>query len=159
MNFVDPTGNFGMEDLEAIAADLPTIPQSAVDSSAGFGDGLLFGFGQNLRDELGIGGVNQCSNAYKAGSWVSLAVGGVRLGYAGLAKAGSILAKSGLQASAFRQTFKNVFRAGVGKSWRPFTNPKNLTDELLRKSAGKTNKYINAYGAGVIASGYNGASE
>jgi len=132
------------------------LPQEVVDFSAGLGDALLLGFGDDLRDLAGVnGGVNQCSNAYDYGGYASLVAGGARLAYAGLAKGGSMLASSGAAASAFRSRIKNWFRLGGGKNWRS-PNLKGKTDAQLRVSAGKTNRPLNAYGAGV---GYAGATD
>ena len=67
LTYVDPEGLLGM-------ADMPTLPQGVVDFSAGMGDVILFGFGQNLRNVLSInGGVNQCSSEYSAGEWAGIA--------------------------------------------------------------------------------------
>ena len=79
MYYTDPYGLFGV-------ADLPTLPQSVVNFSAGFGDVLLFGQGQRLRDWTGVdGGVDRCSDAYDYGEWAGIAgsfttgiVGGIR---------------------------------------------------------------------------------
>lgn len=66
VNRIDPTGLFDF-------ADLPNVPQSVNDFSAGFGDGILatltagFVRGESLRKDLGIGGVNPCSGGYLAG--------------------------------------------------------------------------------------------
>lgn len=46
-------------------------------------------------------------------------IGSGRLVYAGIAKRGAILATSGIQASAFRQSLKGAFRLGGAKNWRP----------------------------------------
>ena len=140
---VDPYGLFGL-------ADLPTLPQEGVDFSAGLGDALLLGTGSYLRDATGVGGVDQCSDAYRYGSYGALAAGSARLAYAGLAKAGSMLAASGAEASVFRAGLKTFFRGGIGRDWRP-PNLAGKTDAQLRASAGKTNLPINAYGAGVGA--------
>ena len=104
------------------------------------------------------GGVDPCSSAYKYGGWASFAFGASRLAYAGIAKAGSMLAASGLRASLFRQQLKNVFRLGIAKNWRLPDISKYPTDEALRAAAGRTNPYINVYGAGVAAAGaYEGS--
>lgn len=137
----------------------PSLPQSWVDFSAGLGDALLLSFGDELRDLVGVdGGVNKCSDAYDYGAYTSLGLGGARLAYAGLAKAGSILASSGAQASAFREGLKRFFRGGIGKDWRP-PNLTGLTDAQLRAAAGRTNVGINAYGAGVVVAAAVGAAE
>jgi hypothetical protein len=138
--------------------DSPFSP-AAVDAAAGLGDSLLMGTGGFLRDVAGIdGGVNPCSDAYRYGSYAALAVGVGRLAYAGLAKAGSILAASGADASAFREGIKSFFRGGAGRNWRP-PNLAGKTDAELRISAGKTNPWINAYGAGVAGAGGKGAAQ
>ena len=142
--YTDPLGLFGM-------ADMPTAPQGVVDFGAGLGDALLLGTGSYLRDAAGVdGGVDECSDAYLYGGLSSAAFGGARLAYAGLAKAGSVVATSGAAASEFRQTLKVVFRGGVGRNWRP-PNLAGKSDAALRQSAGKTNAAINSYGAGTAA--------
>ena len=133
-----------------------TLPQGFVDFSAGLGDALLLGFGDDLRGLTGLdGGVNECSSAYQAGSWTSFAFGGARLAYAGLAKGGSIFASSGAAASVFRENLKIAFRGGIGRNWRK-SNLAGKSDAALRQSAGKTNPVINAYGAGVAGVGAAG---
>lgn len=137
ISFVDPNGL------------LPDLPQGVVDFSAGLGDGLLLGTGPYIRDALGIGSVSTCSCAYSAGSWASFAAGGARLAYAGIAKAGSVLASSGQAASAFRDTLKSCMRGGMGKDFRKPDLSKYGSDAALREAAGRTNTGVNAYGAGV----------
>ena len=144
VNLVDPTGLYWLKDLS--------------DFSAGLGDALLLGTGQYLRDLFNINGVNPCSIAYRAGSWSSFALGAARLGYAGLAKVGSMVAPSGLKAAAFREGLKNFFRFGSGKNWRPPNLSKYPTDDALKAAAGRTNPYINTYGAGVSVAGAAGGS-
>ena len=140
--YVDPYGLWRFGD---------PLPQGFVDYSAGLGDALLWGFGDDLRDSLGIdGGVDPCSKNYKYGSYSALAAGTSRLAYAGLAKTGSILASSGAQASAFRAGLKDFFRGGVGRNWRP-PNLDGLTDAALRRAAGRTNPGVNIYGGGIAA--------
>ena len=152
LKYTDPLGLFGM-------ADMPTAPQGVVDFGAGLGDALLLGTGSYLRDAAGVdGGVDECSDAYLYGGLSSAAFGGARLAYAGLAKAGSVVATSGAAASEFRQTLKVVFRGGVGRNWRP-PNLTGKSDAALRQSAGKTNAAINSYGAGTAAAAGIGASK
>ncbi|WP_133609770.1 RHS repeat-associated core domain-containing protein [Aquabacterium commune] len=148
--YTDPMGLWALGD---------PLPQELVDASAGFGDALLLGSGGYLRELAGIdGGLDPCSDAYRYGSVGALAAGGGRLAYAGLAKAGSLLASSGAEASAFRAGLKTFFRGGVGRHWRP-ANLANKTDAQLRASAGKTNFGVNAYGTGVGAVGGAGAAQ
>jgi RHS repeat-associated protein len=63
---VDPLGLFG-------SSDLPSLPQSWVDFSAGMGDVILFGQGRRMRELLDIGSVDHCSGAYDAGEWAGIA--------------------------------------------------------------------------------------
>lgn len=129
---------------------------TATDFSAGLGDALLLGFGDNLRDALGIGdAVDQCSGAYSAGGYASFALGAARLGYAAAAKGYSALASSGAAASAFRGQIRNAARLGFGREWRP-PNLAGLSDDALRAKAGRTNPLVNAYGAGVGGAGASG---
>jgi len=149
--FVDPYG------LSFCPADLPELPQSVVNFSAGLGDGLLLGFGDELRSVLGVdGAVDLSSTEYSAGSWASFAFGGARLTYSAAAKAGSVIAPTALSASKFRTSLKNVFRFGMGKSFRQPNLSRYTSDAALRAASGRTNRYINAYGLGVTgASAYN----
>jgi RHS repeat-associated protein len=65
--YTDPYGLFGM-------ADMPTVPQWAVDFGAGMGDTILFGQGQRLRDLFDVdGGIDKCSGEYSAGEWAGVA--------------------------------------------------------------------------------------
>ncbi len=149
--FVDPYGLWAIGD---------PLPQGAVDFSAGLGDALLWGFGDNLRSLAGVdGGVDKCSGSYSAGAWSSFAFGGARLAYAGLVKGGSIFASSGVAASTFRNNVKTVFRGGFGGGWRAPDLSKYPTDAALRAAAGRSNPAINAYGAGVAGAGALGGSD
>jgi len=147
----DPYGLFSV-------GDLPLLPPSVVNFSAGLGDALLLGFGDDLRGFLEINvGIDQCDDAYRYGSWASFGFGGARLTYAGIAKGYSLAASSGASASTFRAQLKDVFRLGLGKSWR-MPNLTDLADDVIRRKAGKTNWKVNAYGAGVaIAGAVNGS--
>jgi len=127
--------------------------EDGIDFSAGLGDALLLGFGDEVRSALGTGDlVDKCSPWYRAGGWASFALGLARLGYAAAAKGLSIAASSGAAASAGRAQLKNIFRLGIGRNWRP-PNLINKTDAALRASAGRTNLPVNLYGAGVAAAG------
>ena len=145
VNYFDPHGLYWLNDV--------------ANFSAGLGDALLLGFGDELRALTGlVDTIEPCSKAYKIGSWTSFAFGVARLGYAALAKGVSIFASSGVAASAFRETIKNAFRLGIKKGWRSPNKAKYTTDSALRAAAGRTNKYVNAYGLGVTIAGYNGAN-
>src|SRR5262245_19138580 len=87
--------------------------------SAGLGDALLLRLGGPLRRWAGADDlVDPCSTAYSAGGWTRFCVGVTRIGYAAAGKGISVVAASGAAASAGRQQLKNVFRLGIGKSWR-----------------------------------------
>lgn len=122
--------------------------------SAGLGDALTLGAGPYLRDWLDIGGVDTSSTSYKVGSYSALLAGGARLTYAGAVKGYSYVASSGAAASAFRSRAKTVFRGGAGKNWRPVDVSKYGSDAALRAAAGRSNPYINTYGAGATAAGF-----
>lgn len=79
--------------------------------------------------------------------------GGGRLAYAAAAKTISVTAKSGVAASAARETIKSWGRFGLAKNWRKFQLPANITDAALRAKVGRTNFPINSYGGGVVAAG------
>ena len=152
VSYVDSTGLMS-------AADLPSVPQFVINFSAGLGDALLLGAGGYLRDWADVdGGVDPCSDEYDYGAIAALAAGAARMAYAGFVKAGSLLASTGAQASAFRSGIKTFFRGGVGRNWRP-PNLAGKTDAQLRASAGKSNVGVNAYGAGVGAAGAMGAAQ
>ena len=146
MMYADPYGLFSI-------GDLPLLPPGAVNFSAGLGDTLLLGFGDDFRALLGINaGIDPCDDYYRYGSWASFGAGGSRLAYAGIAKGYSLVASSGAAASAFRTQLKSGFRLGLGKNWRS-PNLASKSDDELRISAGKTNFGVNAYGAGVAIVG------
>ncbi|GIX34230.1 MAG: hypothetical protein KatS3mg126_0009 [Lysobacteraceae bacterium] len=141
----------------ALAFEPPPLPQWFVDGAAGFGDALLLGAGGYLRDWAGVdGGIDTGSTAYTVGSWSTAALGGGRLAYAGLAKGYSMMAPSGAAASAFRETLKHRFRLGMGSGWRRVNTSRYANDAALRAAAGRTNIYMNAYGAGTFGTGLYG---
>ncbi|KZC39907.1 hypothetical protein RHOFW510R12_01285 [Rhodanobacter sp. FW510-R12] len=157
---IDPLGLDYMDTLWATiyrATGGWSPPQHTVDFWAGLGDGASLGITRLIRKAAGTDEmVDRCSSAYSVGSWSSFALGAGRLAYAGLAKAGSRLASSGLQASAFRSGLRRAF--GGGHSFRPPNLAKYGTDEALRAAAGRTNTIGNAWGAAASISGYYGAT-
>lgn len=83
LTYTDPLGLWGV-------ADLPSIPQPAVDFGAGMGDTILFGQGQRIRDALGVdGGVDQCSDAYDYGEWAGIGAS-LATGFAGGVRAAGV---------------------------------------------------------------------
>lgn len=155
--YVDPTG-FYSEDPWAFFYDIDNFSAGSANFSAGVGDALLLGTGESLRSAAGIGGINQCSTAYKAGGWASFGVGIGRLGYAGLAKGGAMFASSGKAASLFRFQLRNAFRLGMAQGYREPNLAKYGTDAALRAAAGRTNLPLNLYGLGVAGMGAAGGS-
>ena len=143
-----------------VAFQPPSLPPGVVNFSAGLGDALLLGFGDDLRGYTGVdGGINFNSSAYNNGGYAAFVFGGARLVYAGLAKAGSVIAPSGIAVSQFRSSLK-VFRGGVGKNWRAPNFKRYSNDHEIRAASGRTNRSINLYGAGVTYEGLkNGTCE
>ncbi len=150
IDFYDPYGLFS-------AADLPSVPQPVMDFTTGLGDSLSLNITYYIRQHEGWdGGVNRCSGWYSAGSWTAFAFGTGRLGYAAAAKGYSMFAASGSAASAGRAALRAAF--GGGESLRPPNLSKYLTDEALRRGAGRTNPWFNGYAAGVVVTGaWNGS--
>ncbi len=149
ISYIDPYGLWAWGD---------PLPQPAVDTAAGFGDGLSGGITAWIRDQSGIdGGVNKCSPAYSGsrtgGNIGSLGLGVGRLAYAGLAKGYSLTASSGAAASAGRSNLRRMF--GGGDSLRPPNLSRYPTDAALRQAAGRTNPLANAAGAGAAGLGAN----
>jgi uncharacterized protein RhaS with RHS repeats len=134
-----------------------TPSQGLTDYSAGLGDTASLNASSFVRDLNGTNDlVDKCSPDYRNGALSALALGAGRLAYAGLAKAGSIFAASGAEASAFRAGLRRAF--GGGPTLRPPDLSKYATDEALQAAAGRTNLPINLYGAGVAATGAAKAS-
>jgi hypothetical protein len=108
VNFVDPLG------LEMwLPGD--SLPQEVVDFSAGLGDALLFGLGPWGREQMGIGGVNQCSDEYSHGEWAGISLG--------------LVTGGGL----FQRGYKTGWELSIGKNLRlaPFGNrTRHPTGEL-----------------------------
>lgn len=147
INLVDSLGLFSFSDFSNF--------------SAGFGDSLLLGFGDDLRNYLGIEGVDVCSDAYTAGATTGIVVGFARLAYAGFAKVGSAFAATGAAALTLRNSAKVAFRFGLFRNWRSLSYSEALrkygTDAAVKAAAGRTNTNFNTYGAGVGISGAFGS--
>ncbi len=121
--------------------------------SAGLGDVLLLGAGPYIRQVIDVPEVDRSSTAYTVGSYTSLAFGLARLTYAAAAKGISLLASSGTVASVGRESLRSIFRLGIGTNWRQPNLTGYISDAALRAAAGRTNPFVNAYGAGVTAAG------
>jgi RHS repeat-associated protein len=129
--------------------------------SAGLGDALLLGLGKPLRDLTGDEGfVDECSDAYRYGSYAALFAGGARLAYAAIAKAAAATLSSGVAANAFRNGLKRVFRGSLARSYRSLSYSRALerygSDAAVRAAAGRTNLPINAYATGVAVTALGG---
>ncbi|WKD51025.1 hypothetical protein [Microbulbifer spongiae] len=131
-----------------------------MDYLAGLGDGLLLGFGDDIRGALNIGGVNTESGLYLAEEVTSYAAGVARVGYAATVKIGARLAPSGTAANVFRNNMKGRFRLGTFRSYRSLSYSQALSrygsDAAVQAAAGRTNIYFNIYGAGILAGGVFG---
>jgi RHS repeat-associated protein len=82
LSMYDPYGLFGL-------ADMPTLPQDAVDFSAGVGDTLSFGITNWIRDQGDFNAVDKCSGAYDAGEWTGLGIAAATGVAGGIRAAGS----------------------------------------------------------------------
>ncbi len=157
LSMVDPYGLWG-------AADLPSIPQPALDFATGVADAASLGIGPLARQALGVdGGVNRCSKAYSAGEWASLALGAGRMAYAGIAKVGAAATTDGAAAMAFRNGLKRVMRGPLAGSNFRIKNYEDLlakygSDEAIQAAAGRTNSAVNAVGADLATGGAVGAA-
>jgi RHS repeat-associated protein len=131
---------------------------NAMNAIAGISDSATFGATYQVREWLGANDEidSECSSYYRGGEYVAMGLGGLRLAYAGAAKVGSILAKSGAEASAFRNAIKGAARGTFGKAkYKIYSNEfllqKYGSDAAVRAAAGRTNNTYNAYGGGVVA--------
>jgi len=145
--------------------------------SAGIGDALLLGFGDELRGWTdrtfgwnGSGVVNRCSTGYRAASITttvgSLAVGAGRLVYAGISKGLSFAARlagteaDALRAAQARDAIKVGFRLGLERTSRIVPAAERLAQrgrsaEELARAVGRTNPALNTAAAGLTASAVN----
>lgn len=157
LSYTDPYGLWSV-------ADLLSIPQPALDFLTGVADAASLGLGPLARDALDIdGGVDECSTAYSAGQWSSLALGGGRLLYAGVAKAGAAVAANGAAAMAFRNGLKRLMRGPLAGSGYRIKNYADLltkygTDDAIKAAAGRTNPGFNATSANLGIGGAVGKS-
>jgi RHS repeat-associated protein len=158
INLIDPTGTDWIETTGSI--------------SAGIGDALLLGFGDELRGwtdrQFGLSGgaaVDRCSGAYKGASIATnaamLAAGVGRLAYAGLAKGFSLGAATAEGAFEARNTLKIAFRLGLNKtariySFEQISNKYKGAEEAIRAAAGRTDVGFNAAGAAGVAGAVKG---
>ncbi|NJL29736.1 MAG: RHS repeat-associated core domain-containing protein [Thermoanaerobaculia bacterium] len=166
INLIDPTG------LDWIT--------TAATISAGIGDALLFGFGDELRgltdDLFGLtasGLVDICSNAYRttalATSAASLAFGIGRFAYAGAAKGISLYyggrntAEAAASAVRGRNLLKRIFRLGTFPRYRIYQPDKILRStgsfEGAIASAGRTNANWNRVGTYAAPAGASSLSD
>jgi RHS repeat-associated protein len=152
---VDPLGLYDLLDLGIDVASF----------AAGLGNAVSFGGSSWLSEQVMNDAdaellrlTKSCSDSFAAGEWTSLALGGGRLAYAGIAKGASAYygAKGATMANAaaavaFRNGLKQAFRLGLGKNFRvyPFSKmvDKYGTPEKIIAAAGRTNKGFNAAGA------------
>jgi len=138
--------------------------QDMADFATSVADAASFGIGPIARKYTDLDSfINQCSGAYKAGGWASLALGAGRLAYAGAAKALPFVIREGaseldraLAISGARNTLKRVFRFGLFPNWRMPTAAQILEAtnrdpaQIIEKST-RTNPVANAIGANAAA--------
>jgi hypothetical protein len=137
----------------------------------GLADGLLMGLGDDRRGIVwDMDPVNQCSDAYGFGSDLSILAGGLRMAYAGSAKAVSAIARSNVKnggnlfaeavtSSQDRDTLKGMFRLGTfPNSGMPDPEVTVLVKGAAgaMESAGTTNKLANGLGVAAIVGGMLG---
>jgi RHS repeat-associated protein len=160
---VDP---LGLLDIEADYLSYLPSSSTIANISAGIGDSLLLGFGDELRASYdqafgwqGTHAVDRCSTAYKASSIATtvatFAVGAGRMAYAQSAKEMSLAARSAQAAWATREELKMIFRLGLRLA------PKFTFEEAMARygsaegviaAAGRTNPIWNAGGLLAVGS-------
>lgn len=166
VNWIDPSGLSWLDDHTEQIASI----------SAGIGDALLFGFGDELRewtDETfglsGSGVVDRCSGGYRGASIATtagmLAVSLGRLAYAGAAKGVSIAARmagteaAALRAASARDSLKVAFRLGLDRTSRITSAASRLekygSAKELAKAAGRTSPSWNSAAAGGVGGAVN----
>jgi RHS repeat-associated protein len=153
---IDPYGLFDISN----PADWPTIPQPATDFMTGIADDVSFGLGPVARNLLSIdGGVNPCSDAYKAGQYGAMGVGVGRIGYASLAKGISMIPSlTGREVSTIRNGIKRLFRGPFARSkYRIYSYEQLLaekgSDVAVKAAAGRTSPGWNSIGIDAGAGG------
>lgn len=163
VNFSDMTGLLaGVPDWLLWLDDNGWL-QAAGDFSAGASSALTFGLSDRLIDATGLGQYGSvCSTAYHVGEYATYALAAARLGYAGLAKAGSLAFRAPTMANlgasvGWRNGLKVAFRLGLSRA-RVYT-----TSEVLAKyggdvakaiaASGRTDSFLNAYAAAILGYG------
>lgn len=154
--------------LDRLAEYLANVDvQGPANFTMGFGDALTFGGSRHLRNYLGLAQfAHTGSGAYLGGELASLAFGGGRLAYAGLAKGLPLLIKGGntmeraLAISAARNELKLLFRGGLFPGSRMQAAETVIetyeTPEAIIAAATRTNRYLNVAGAmGAAGAAYN----
>ncbi|KPK90727.1 MAG: hypothetical protein AMJ94_08615 [Deltaproteobacteria bacterium SM23_61] len=161
VNRIDPLGLY----------DLWDFGEDTLSFAAGLGNAVTFGGSTWIAEQFMSSGdatilrrTKRCSKAFKGGEWASLALGGGRLAYAGIAKGASMIyaARGATMAnaaavSAFRNGLKQVFRLGLWRDARIYTLERMVekygTAEEILAAAGRTDLEINAIGAWAASGG------
>jgi hypothetical protein len=139
--------------------------------AAGLGHAVSFGGSTWIAKQLLSGDdadvldrAERCSGAFLGGEWASLALGGARMAYAGLAKVGSLsyaamgaTMENAAAASAFRNALKKAFRLNPWSQYRIYPLDRMVekygTAEAIIKAVGRTDRYANRVGAAAAAGG------
>jgi hypothetical protein len=147
------------------------LGEDTLSFAAGLGNAVTFGgstwiveqFMSN-EDAAVLRRTKRCSKAFKTGEWASLALGGGRLAYAGIAKGASMVyaargatMANAAAASAFRNGLKQAFRLGLWSEARVYTFEQMVekygTAEAILAAAGRTDPVVNSVGAWAAAGG------
>jgi RHS repeat-associated protein len=153
---------YGLYDWNDAGADFVNF----ADYSAGVADSLTFGGTNWLRNQFGINDfADPCSLYNRTGNWMGVGVGlvggGLRLAYAGGAKAIALFSASGREAAAARNLLKQKFRFGLFQDYRIYTYDyllaKKGSDAAVKAASGRTNPFLNTLAGGYVANAGLGA--
>ncbi|WP_131668271.1 RHS repeat domain-containing protein [Psychrobacter pygoscelis] len=141
----------------------PSIPQDSYEVLVGYGDALLLGFGDDIRNLINMdAGVDYCSSNYKGGNYTGIAVTALtgpaaRLSYVNQARNIPNITNSGEVASALRNTYKYNHRKPLNwlfkdkhvTSYKDLVNQGFSNADIVAKSS-RTNKM---WTAGLVSIG------
>ncbi len=147
-------------------ADQGVVDYNVENFIAGLSDSFSFGWTRNTRTQRGLQQADFCSGAYQAGEWTPVVAGGLRLAYAGAAKAIPLIVggstDGALDAVAVRNSLKVLFRSPASwfsSSVRNYRIYDPAATVAKRGAAGaiagaaKTNGYFNGLGAVFLGGG------
>ena len=151
-------------------ADQGAVDYNVENFIAGLSDSLSFGWTRNTRTKRGLQQADFCSGAYQAGEWTPVVAGGLRLAYAGAAKAIPLIVggstEGALDAVAVRNSLKVLFRSPVSwfsssvRNYRIYDPAATVATRGAARAitgAAKTNGYFNGLGAVFLGGGATNA--